>query len=184
MYTNGPRKTNTAALTQIALCVALLCISSYLVIPLPFTPVVLSMHTVAVNITGLLLRPRHAFLAVCLYLLMGLIGLPVFSGGTAGPDKLLGPIGGFYFGFLFAATAISLLKGKKALLWRYILITICIGIPIQHCFAILFMGFYNKISVLAALSMVSLPFLPGDILKCIGASIIALALKKQMRFLS
>lgn len=175
------QKTNTVALTQTALCVTLLCIASYLVIPLPFTPILLSMHTVAVNVIGLLLRPKYATIAILLYLIMGLIGIPVFAGGTAGADKLFGPTGGFYFGFLFAALCISLLKGKKAKLWRYILITICIGIPIQHCFAVLFMVLYNKISVFAAFSIVSLPFLPGDILKCIGAGFIGTALQKRFR---
>lgn len=181
MQAHNTPKTNTAALTQTALCVTLLCIASYLVIPLPFTPILLSMHTVAVNVIGLLLRPKHATIAILLYLIMGLIGIPVFAGGTAGADKLFGPTGGFYFGFLFAALCISLLKGKKAKLWRYILITICIGIPMQHIFAVSFMAFYQKIPPLAAAAAVSFPFLPGDILKCIGASIISMTLKKQIR---
>ena len=90
----------TSGLTKIALCTAMLCVASYIVIPLPFTPVVLSMHTLAVNLAGLILKPKHAACVIGLYLLMGLAGLPVFAGGTAGIGKLLGPTGGFYFGFL------------------------------------------------------------------------------------
>ncbi len=174
-------KFDTVSMTKSALCVTILCISSFLVIPLPFTPIVLSLHTVMVNVIGLLLRPRHAFYTILIYLCMGLIGLPVFSGGTAGPDKLFGPTGGFYFGFLFAASAISMLKGKKNQFFRYALVTILIGIPIQHLFAVLFMCFHNGFHLPAAVLSVSLPFLPGDILKCLLASGISSALHRHLR---
>lgn len=144
------RKFDTPAMTKIALCTAALCASSYLVLPLPFTPVVLSLHTVMVNVIGLILKPKHGAYTVLLYLLMGLIGLPVFSGGTAGPGKLFGPTGGFYFGFLFAVAAISLLKGKKRSVLRYALVTIGVGVPIQHFFAVLFMCFHNGFDIWAA----------------------------------
>ena len=88
-------------MTRIALCTAILCVSSYLVIPLPFTPIVFSMQTVMVNLIGLILKPKSAALTILMYLCMGMIGLPVFSGGSAGIGKLIGPTGGFYFGFFF-----------------------------------------------------------------------------------
>ena len=130
-------------ITKISLCTALLCITSYIVIPLPFTPIVISFHTIMVNIIGLILKPKDAGLTVLIYLLMGLIGLPVFSAGSAGPGKLFGPTGGFYFGFLFTVIAISMFKGKKISFLRYNFISIIIGIPIQHLFAIFFMSMHN-----------------------------------------
>lgn len=111
--TNNRKTLTIANMTKIALCVAALCVSSYLVIPLPFTPIVLSAHTIVVNLIGLILPPLSAACTLITYLIMGLIGLPVFSGGTSGPGKLFGPTGGFYFGFLVAVIVISLLKGKK-----------------------------------------------------------------------
>lgn len=165
-------------MTKAALCAALLSASSYLVLPLPFTPIVLSLHTVMVNLIGLVLRPRHAAYTLLVYLLMGLVGLPVFSGGTAGPGKLFGPTGGFYFGFLFAVIAISALKGKEPRPLRYALVTIGVGLPIQHLFAVLFMCVHNGFHLWAAFLSVSLPFLPGDILKCVIASLIGAALNR------
>ena len=96
-----PPKWKTKDMTKMALCVAILCATSFFVVPLPFTPIVISFHTIAVNIIGLILTPMQAGITVLIYLLMGLVGLPVFSAGTAGPGKLFGPTGGFYFGFLF-----------------------------------------------------------------------------------
>ncbi|MDD6057177.1 MAG: biotin transporter BioY [Clostridiales bacterium] len=174
----GKNKLDTASMTKIALLVALLSVASYLVIPLPFTPIVLSMHTVMVNLIGLTLKPSHAAYTILVYLIMGLIGLPIFSGGSAGPEKLFGPTGGFYFGFLFAVIAISICKGKKSRFIRYAAVTIGLGIPIQHLFAIAFMCFYNGFQIKAAALTVSLPFIPGDIIKCLLASALAVALNK------
>lgn len=172
---------NIYNLTKIALCVALLCVSSYLVLPLPFTPIVFSFHTVMVNLIGLLLKPKQAAVAMVTYLLMGLVGLPVFSAGTAGAGKLFGPTGGFYFGFLFAAIAVSVLKGKRNSWLRYVLVTIGVGIPIQHLCAVLMMSLHNGFHIWSAIFTVSLPFLAGDIGKCIMASIIGVELNKALR---
>lgn len=166
------------SMTRIALCVTILCVSSYLVIPLPFTPIVLSLHTVMVNLTGLVLKPRQAGYTLLIYLFMGLIGLPVFSGGTGGPGKLFGPTGGFYFGFILAVVVISLCKGRKNQLLRYVAVSICLGLPIQHFCAIFMMCLHNGFQLTAALLSVSLPFIPGDIIKCVIASVLGVALNK------
>ena len=173
-----PPKWKTKDITKMALCVAILCVTSFLVVPLPFTPVVISFHTIAVNIIGLILTPMQAGVTILLYLLMGLIGLPVFSAGTAGPGKLFGPTGGFYFGFLFAVIAISLLRGKKISIKRYATVSILVGIPIQHVCAILGMCIHNGGNVAAAFATVSLPFIIGDIIKCMMASVVGVSLNK------
>ena len=168
-------------ITKIALCVALLCVTSFMVIPLPFSPVVISFHTIMVNVIGLLLKPKAAFYTILTYLFMGLIGLPVFSAGTAGPGKIFGPTGGYYFGFLLAAVGISLLKGKKNSFVRYCIITILVGIPIQHICAILMMCVYNGGDFTTAFMTISLPFLVGDVVKCVMASIIGASLNRLNR---
>ncbi len=177
---NSHNSLTARSITKTALCIALLCISSYIIIPLPFTPIVLSMHTVAVNLVGLVLNPRQTAYTILIYLAMGLIGLPVFSGGSAGPDKLFGPTGGFYFGFLFAALAISFLKGQRISFKRYLITTIAAGIPIQHIFAIAFFSFFGGLDLTAAFLSASLPFIAGDIIKCVIASLAATALNKVL----
>lgn len=168
-------------ITKISLCVAILCVTSYLVIPLPFSPVVIGFQTIMVNLIGLMFKPKEAGITVLVYLLMGLIGLPVFSAGTSGPGKLFGPTGGFYFGFLAAVILISLLKGKKNSFMRYCIVTIAVGVPVQHAFAILFMCFHNGWNVEAAFLTVSLPFIVGDVVKCVMASTIGVALNRVLR---
>ena len=174
------QKWKTKDMTKMALCVAILCVTSFLVVPLPFTPIVISLHTIAVNIIGLILTPMQGAITILLYLLMGFIGLPVFSAGTAGPGKLFGPTGGFYFGFLFAVIAISLLRGKKISMKRYLIVSIVVGIPIQHACAILGMCLHNGGNITAAFATVSLPFIVGDILKCIMSSGVSVSLNKVL----
>ena len=171
-------KWKTKDMTKMALCVAILCVTSFLVIPLPFTPIVISLHTIVISLIGLILSPLQAGATVFVYLLMGLVGLPVFSAGTAGPGKLFGPTGGYYFGFLFAVVAISLLRGKKNSMKRYSLISICIGLPIQHVCAVIGMCIHNGGNVASAFATVSLPFILGDIIKCMIASVVGVSLNK------
>ena len=168
-------------LTKISLCVAILCVTSYLVIPVPFSPVVIGFQTIMVNLIGLLFKPKEAGVTIMIYLLMGLIGLPVLSAGTSGPGKLFGPTGGFYFGFLIAVVLISLLKGKKNSFIRYCVVTIVVGLPIQHILAILVMCIHNGWNMEAAFLTVSLPFILGDVIKCVMASTIGVALNRALK---
>ncbi len=167
-------------ITEIALCTALLSVSSILAIPLPFSASVISIHTFTVNVTALILSPTSSGGALLLYLAMGLFGLPVFAGGTAGPDKLFGPTGGYYFGFLISVIVMSLLKGKKINFKRYLTVTLLVGMPIQHICAVLFMCFHNGFNVAAAVFSISLPFIPADAVKCFAASLCAVKLNKIM----
>lgn len=175
-----PPKYKTKDMTKMALCVAILCVTSFLVVPLPFTPIVISLHTVAVNIIGLILSPMQAGITVFIYLLMGVIGLPVFSAGTAGPGKLFGPTGGFYFGFLFAVIAISIFRGKRVSMKRYAIISIAVGMPIQHICAIVGMCMHNGGNIVAAFVTVSMPFIVGDIVKCMMSSMVGVSLNKVL----
>src|SRR5690554_3296524 len=126
------RKMNIREMTKLSLCVALICISSYIVIPLPFTPIMITGQTIAINLAALILNPVHSATCVAIFILLGVSGLPVFAGGGSGLGVLFGPTGGFILGFLLAAVAVSYLKGKRASLFRYILVTVFLGMPIVH----------------------------------------------------
>ena len=149
--------------------------------PVPFSPAVIGMQTIMVNIIGLMFQPKQAGLTVLIYLLMGLIGLPVFSAGTSGPGKLFGPTGGFYIGFLAAVLLISVLKGKKTSFKRYCMVLIGVGLIVQHAFAILFMCIYNGWNLGAAFLTISLPFLLGDVIKCFIAAWLGTVLNRTLQ---
>src|SRR5690606_2034442 len=110
---NKVKKVSINEMTKISLCAALLCISSYIAFPIPFTPIMITAQTIAVNLLALVLSPAHSAISVMLFMLLGIIGLPVFAGGNSGLGALFGPTGGFIIGFLFSAIAIGYFKGKK-----------------------------------------------------------------------
>jgi biotin transport system substrate-specific component len=72
-------------------------------VSVPMIPVPMTMQTWAVLLVGAALGPRLGVAAVLLYLAEGLVGLPVFAGGAAGPARLLGPTGGYLMAFPAAA---------------------------------------------------------------------------------
>ena len=171
---------NIYSITKVALCVSLLSVVSYFALPLPMTPVVLSLQTLAVGIIALILSPGQCAWAMALYLIMGTLGLPVFSGGSAGLGKLLGPTGGYYFGFLISAVAVSLLKGKEINLKRYTAVTVAVAIPIQHICAVIMMCIHNGFDIKSAFVSVSLPFIMTDIAKGVGAAILGVGINRAL----
>ena len=168
----------TKELTMMALFAALLCISSYISIPLPFSVVSITAQTLVVNMIALLLPPKKAGITIGIWILLGFAGLPVFSGGMGGPAKLFGPTGGYIFSYLAAVIVISLLKGKKRQVWRMFLVTIAVGIPVIYAIGTPWMMALTGIDWKAAFTTSVLPFIPGDIVKCIVAVLISKTLEK------
>ena len=81
----------------------LVALTAQISIPLPFSPVPVTGQTLAVLLIGALLGSRRGALSLVAYLLAGLIGLPVFASGAAGPAYIMGPTGGYLVGFIAAA---------------------------------------------------------------------------------
>lgn len=84
-------------------------------IPLPFTPVPITLQTLMVLLSGAMLGPVYGALSMIVYLLLGAIGLPVFAGGSSGVAALFGPSGGYLFSYPVAAFVIGYMMQKKKL---------------------------------------------------------------------
>jgi len=84
-------------------------------IPLPFTPVPITLQTLMVLISGAMLGPYYGALSMIIYLMLGAIGLPVFAGGSSGVAALLGPTGGYLFSYPVAAFVVGFMLQKKKL---------------------------------------------------------------------
>ena len=172
------KRIDVFSLTQIAICTAVLCVSAFLIIPLPIVPITLQLF--AVVLVALLLKPSHTLTCVSLYILLGCIGLPVFSGGKGGIGVLFSPTGGFIFGFLVGAFLISLFKGKDNKMLRYIFVSIICGIiPIYILGTGFFMIFTNS-DLLGAITSVCSVFIIIDIIKSIIASVLAVTINKAL----
>ncbi len=163
----------TFEMTKIALLVAMNCISAYIIIPLPFSLSPVSLQPVIVALVGLLLTPKQAFTTMLVYTLIGLAGVPVFTAGTAGPGKLFGPTGGYILGFIIAVTLMAWLRGKTYNFIRYAAVGICVGLPVIYLIGTAQLKVLTDLDIQKALLVGVLPFIPMDILKCLGAAFLA-----------
>lgn len=160
---------------------ALTAIGAYIVIPLQ--PVPVTLQTLFTYLSGILLGGYTGALSQIVYVLLGVIGLPVFASGKAGFGTLLGPTGGFLIGFIIGAFVIGKMieiKREPGILWIFLTLlmgTVCIYIP-----GVLQLALVAKLSLVKAIMAGVVPFLPGDFLKMLAAVLIALTLKKNKLF--
>ncbi len=171
----GGQLANSSALrklTAIAGTTALVALSAHASIPLPFTPVPLTLQTLAVLLAGILLGPTMAFAALTLYLLEGASGLPVFSpAGPGGLLQLLGPTAGFLFSYPAAAALAGWLYRHRPGARRPALGAALAGIAALVLIFISGAGWLATVlhlSARAAVSAAVLPFLPGEALKVLA----------------
>jgi len=165
---------NIKEMARIALFAALISMLALVIIPLPFSPVPVSGQSLGVMLAGLFLKPKAAVMSILIYIFMGVIGLPVFSGGTSGPGILLGPTGGYIWGFVIGVYLISLLIGKNTydtIFWQ-IAALITGGIIIIYVLGLIQYMIVTGTNFYQALTAAVIPFLPGDIFKVIIALII------------
>ena len=179
---------NATDLGLIAVFAALVAASALIAaIPVAGMGVPITVQTLAVMLTGLALGPGRAFAAVGLYVLLGLAGLPIFSGGRAGLGVLAGPSAGYIIGFVFAATVAGWLTvlvlrrtaGRPGRLRAVLLFAAAMvsSIIFVHGLGILGMMVNAKLDFSKAF-LADLVFYPGDVIKNILAVTIALALHK------
>ena len=152
---------NIRSLTIMALMTALLIVSTYIKIPLPFSSASITAQTLMVNLIGLLL-----------WILLSVVGI----GGSLG--KLLGPAGGYRYGNLVAAVMISMFCCKvKKVRWQTAFIII-VGIPVIYLFGAVQMKYVTNQPWGAIMIQAVLPFIPLDIVKCFAAAGIAKPLRR------
>lgn len=160
---------------------ALIGVLAYVVIPLPFSPVLVTGQTLAIMLAGLMLGPIQSFVSVLVFILIGIAGIPVFSGGRAGIGVLAGASGGYIIGFLVGAVIISLLSRKTKSNWRLGGSAIIGGIIVVYLFGVPWMSFVTGMGMKEALIAGVLPFIPGDLVKVVAATLLAKSLNSHLR---
>jgi biotin transport system substrate-specific component len=138
-------------------------------VPLPFTPVPVTLQTLAVLLVGASLGGRRGALSEILYVLLGAAGLPFFAGGTGGTAHLLGPTGGYLVGFVAAAYLAG--KAAERRLERRLgvsFLTMAVADLAIYLFGLPWLGLYVGFGRVLLLGFV--PFLAGDLVKILLAS--------------
>lgn len=176
----------TVSLCETAICTALLCVLSPLSIPTPLN-IAFTLQVLVVLLVALVLKPLQALAAQLIYTLLGIVGLPVFSGWQSGFGVITGPTGGFIIGFILAAFFVSLLKGRhdgKLAAVRYLAVTILVGIPCVYLPGVIGFMLVTGRDFGTALMMVAAAFIPIDLVKCVAAALLALPVNRALHRLS
>ena len=159
---------------------ALLCISAWISVP---TPVPFTLQTLVVAAAGAFLGAKRGFLSVLIYLLLGIIGLPVFAGFNSGFGVLLGPTGGFTLGFLVFSVICGLASKNKSGLWQIFgaMFLGLIACYIIGSFWYCFVYSDSPQSLWAVLTTCVLPFIIPDTVKIFLATILVKKLKIHIK---
>lgn len=156
----------------------LMATGAYIAIPVGPVPIVL--QNLFVMLAALLLGGKWGFISVCVYLLAGAVGLPVFAGGTGGLGKFVGPTGGYLIGFALAAYLIGIISEKGE---GRLVVDICgmvLGTIVIYAFGVSWLKVVTGMSLTKAIAVGMAPFLLGDVLKIIAAGSIVKALRPMI----
>jgi biotin transport system substrate-specific component len=156
-----------------ALFATLISVFGYISIPLPFSPVPLTGQTLMIMLVGCVLTPLQAGLSVITFIFMGIIGLPVFSGGASGIGVIVGSNGGYLIGFLIGSIVISLIKNKNSSIISMLMANIIGGIVVVYILGVLWLSYITGIGVYRAFIVGALPFIFGDLIKAVVAALVA-----------
>ena len=165
-------------MTLTAVMAALICIAGPLVIPAG--PIPLSLATLAVYLAGAALGKKWGTIAAGLYLLIGIAGVPVFSGFSGGFQKLAGVTGGYLAGYLPCAFLSGLgaeLAEKSGKRWIHPAM-MAAGTAVLYALGTAWFMIQTGNTLGAALGLCVVPFLPGDAVKIAAAAILTPALRK------
>lgn len=149
-------------------------------IPLPISPVPISLTNFAIYLAIYVLGTKRGTLSYVIYLLIGLAGLPVFSAFTGGPGKLLGPTGGYLIGFIPMALICGIFIEK----WqqRYLhFIGMVLGTLVAYALGTAWLAWQAEMTFSAALAAGVIPFIPGDLAKIIICLLIGPEIRKRLR---
>ena len=164
----------------VALGAILVAISAQFVVPVPLSPVPMTLQPLAVLVVGGLLGAAAGVSALILYIALGALGLPVFAAGGSGILHLIGPTGGYLLAFPVAVGLTGALVGRAPRSILRVLLACALGMVVIH------LGGVAQLALLggnpaAAFRMGFLPFLTGDLLKIGLAAAVILAVGPRLR---
>lgn len=159
------------ALIGIGSFIAFTALGAFVRIPLPFTPVPITLQTFFVLLAGALLGKRLGTLSQLGYVFLGSLGLPIFAGATGGLIPLFGPTGGYLLGFILAAYIIGkVLSAKEKANFGWVVLAMAIGSLVIYLLGAIHLALFAHLGVKKAFLLGVVPFIPGDTLKLFAAA--------------
>lgn len=166
------QKIRTKQMVLIALMTAVTCVLGPLSIPLPFSPVPISLTNFAIFLAIFILGMKNGTISFIIYLLLGAVGVPVFSSFRGGLQVLAGPTGGYLIGFIFLALIMGFALDHFDRKLVPTIIGMIIGMAVCYAFGTVWLAKLLSLSFKEGLMMGVIPYLPGDAAKIIIAAIV------------
>ena len=166
------QKIRTKQMVLIALMTAVTCVLGPLSIPLPFSPVPISLTNFAIFLAIFVLGMKNGTISFIIYLLLGAVGVPVFSSFRGGFQVLAGPTGGYLIGFIFLALIMGFALDHFDRKLVPTIIGMIIGMAVCYAFGTVWLAKLLSLSFKEGLMMGVIPYLPGDAAKIIIAVIV------------
>lgn len=166
------QKIRTKQMVLIALMTAVTCVLGPLSIPLPFSPVPISLTNFAIFLAIFVLGMENGTISFIIYLLLGAVGVPVFSSFRGGFQVLAGPTGGYLIGFIFLALIMGFALDHSDRKLVPTIIGMIIGMVVCYAFGTVWLAKLLSLSFKEGLMMGVIPYLPGDAAKIIIAAIV------------
>ena len=166
------QKIRTKQMVLIALMTAVTCVLGPLSIPLPFSPVPISLTNFAIFLAIFILGMKNGTISFIIYLLLGAVGVPVFSSFRGGLQVLAGPTGGYLIGFIFLALIMGFALEHFDRKLVPTIIGMIIGMAVCYAFGTVWLAKLLSLSFKEGLMMGVIPYLAGDAAKIIIAAIV------------
>lgn len=166
------QKIRTKQMVLIALMTAVTCVLGPLSIPLPFSPVPISLTNFAIFLAIFVLGMKNGTISFIIYLLLGAVGVPVFSSFRGGLQVLAGPTGGYLIGFIFLALIMGFALDHFNRKLVPTIIGMIIGMAVCYAFGTVWLAKLLSLSFKEGLMMGVIPYLAGDAAKIIIAAIV------------
>lgn len=171
----------TVQMTVTALMTAVLCIFGPMALPIPISPVPISLTNLVLYFMVYILGMKGSLMSFGLYLLLGAAGLPVFSGFAGGLGKLAGPTGGYLLGFIFMTLAAGFAVERFPDCRFLHGIGMVLGTAICYLFGTVWLVEQMSLTFTAALGVGVLPYLPGDAVKILLVVTLGPKLQRSVR---
>ena len=172
------KKFTVYQLCFMALMAAVTCILAPLSIPIG--PIPISLTNLVVYFTVYVIGLKAGTCSYCLYVLLGVVGLPVFSGYVGGPAKIAGPTGGYLVGFIFLALISGFFVEKFSGNIVMAVIGMVLGTAVTYAFGTIWLCAQMHLTFVQGLYAGVIPYLPGDAAKIVIAIIVGSAVKKAV----
>lgn len=175
------RSNSVKTMTMCAIMAALMCILGPMSIPIGAVPI--SFTNLVIYLAVYLLGAKMGCISYLIYMLLGAVGLPVFSGYTGGIAKLAGPTGGYLVGFILLAliSGIVLEKTNRNVIWSFV--GMVAGTAVAYLFGTVWFVIQAQCTVSYAVSVCVFRFIPFDLIKMVIAialgKVVFVALKKS-----